>query len=83
MFRRKIIKEHIYRIIKVLTGNDKLDTNCINLKKLGINSSNMSLLIEKIENDFEISLQLDNAYTGVTTIEILCNLIEIEIYSKW
>ena len=83
MFRRKIIKEHIYRIIKVLTGNDKLDTNCVNLKKLGIDLSNMSLLIERIEDDFEISLQLNNEYTGITTIEILCNLIEIEIYSKW
>ena len=83
MFRRKIIKEHIYHIIKFITENDNLDSKCVDLKKLGIDSSNMSLLIKRIEDDFEISLQLNNEYTGITTIEILCNLIEIEIYSKW
>ena len=78
-----MIKGHIYQIIRFITKNNDLDINCFELEKLGIDSSNMMLLIEKIERDFKISLQLNSEYRGITTIEILCNLIEIEIYSKW
>ncbi len=83
MYRRQIIKDRIYYLIQKITENNALDKQCEYLARLGVNHTKLHTLILEIEKDFDISLELQEDYTGITTIDILCNLIEIEIYSKW
>lgn len=83
MFRRQIIKDRIYYLISKINGDKNIDKHCDELSKLGINSSKLHILILAIEKEFDISLELHEDYKGITTLDILCNLIEVEIYSKW
>lgn len=83
MYRRKIIKDRIYYLIRKITGAKNVDKQCQILLRLGINNIKLHSLILAIEKEFDISLELQKNYEGITTIDILCNLVEIEIYSKW